>query len=110
VKFDVLQSQFLALLSEHSKLQNKQLSESNKPKGEPKQEENEERIINGKKWYYCTNCRTGRRWNKTHKTSQHKKGVGKSKTGDTNGADNKQQALTASYDAGYGADLDFQLG
>jgi len=110
VKFDVLQSQFLALLSEHSKLQNKQLSESNKPKGEPKQEENEERIINGKKWYYCTNCRTGRRWNKTHKTSQHKKQVGKYKTGDTNGADNKQQALTASYDAGYGADLDFQLG
>jgi hypothetical protein len=104
----VLQSQFVALLSAHSKLQNKQLSDSNKPKGEPKQEENEERIVNGKKWYYCMNCRTGHRWNKTHKKNQHKKGVGKSKTGENNGTENKQQALTASYDAGYGADSDFQ--
>jgi hypothetical protein len=103
-------SQFVALLLEQSKLQNKQFSESNKPKGEPKPEENEEHTVNGEKWYYCTNCRTGRRWNKTHKTSQHKKGVGKSKTGENDGAENKQQALTASYDAGYGADSDFQLG
>jgi hypothetical protein len=72
-KFDVLQSQFLALLSEHSKLQNKQLSESNKPKGEPKQEENEERIVNGEKWYYCMNCRTGRRWNKLTKQANTKR-------------------------------------
>jgi len=109
-KFDVLQLQFVALLSEHSKLQNKQSADSNKPKGEPKQEENEERSVNGKKWFYCTNCRTGYCWDKAHKTSQHKKGIGKTKTGGKVDEENKQQAHTASYDAGYGADSDFQLG
>jgi hypothetical protein len=113
-KFDLLQTQFAALLSEHTKL--KQASKpppSNRPNGEPKPEEKEERIINGEKWYYCSKCFIARRWNKTHKTDEHQRGVGKSKNKDTDKDKSddiaKQQALTASYDLGFGAE-DFQLG
>jgi hypothetical protein len=75
-KFDNLQIQFAALLAAQAKNQ-KLPPTSNRPTGEPKPEEMEEQMINGKKWYYCTNCWSGCRWNKTHKTADHKKGIGK---------------------------------
>jgi hypothetical protein len=56
-KFDILQTQFAALMSEHTKL--KQASKpppSNHPNGEPKPEEKEECMVNGEKWYYCSKC------------------------------------------------------
>ena len=34
----------------------------------PKPEENEERTVNNRTWYWCSKCR---RWNPTHKTNQH---------------------------------------
>ncbi len=76
-RFETLQMQFIALATEHNKLKNKQQPKSDKPTGEPKPEENEEWIVNGEKWYYCTNCWSGRRWNKTQKSSEHKKGFNK---------------------------------
>ena len=36
----------------------------------PKEGATEERVVNGVKHYWCAKCR---RWNKTHKTSQHVK-------------------------------------
>jgi hypothetical protein len=112
-KLDLLQTQFVALMSEHTKL--KQASKpppSNRPTGEPKPEEKEERTINGEKWYYCSKCFVARRWNKTHKTDEHKRGAGKNKVTDNakSGEKQDQQANAASYDAGYGADEVFQLG
>jgi hypothetical protein len=112
-KLDLLQTQFVALMSEHTKL--KQASKphpSNHPTGEPKPEEKEERTISGEKWYYCSKCFVARRWNKTHKTDKHKRGAGKNKINETPKSDDKQdlQANTASYDVGFGTDADFQLG
>jgi hypothetical protein len=68
--------------------------------------------INGEKWYYCSKCFVAHHWNKTHKTEEHKRGAGKNKINDTDKSSEKhdKQANAASYDAGYGADEDFQLG
>jgi hypothetical protein len=112
-KLDILQSQFVALMSEHTKL--KQASKpppSSHPTGEPKPEEKEERTFNGEKWYYCAKCFVAHRWNKTHKTDDHKRGAGKNKTNDADTSSEQQnkQANAATYDAGYGADADFLLG
>ncbi len=69
-RFDVLQSQFQALISEHNKLKNNKPPPTNSthPSGAPKLEENEERTVNGEKWFYCSTCFSGRKWNRTHKT------------------------------------------
>jgi hypothetical protein len=105
-KFDNLQIQFAALLAAQAKNQ-KPPPTSNCPTGEPKPEEKEERMINGKKWYYCTNCWSGRRWNKTHKTADHKKGVGKNAKldKDEDSSQQAQQANTAALHSGFGADF-----
>jgi len=80
-KFDTLQMQFTALAAEHAKLKTKQ-QQSNKPTGAPKPEEKEERVVNGETWYYCSNCMSGRHWNKTHKSEEHKRGMGRNKNED----------------------------
>jgi len=59
-KFDTLQTQFMALLTKHTKLKNKQ-QQTNKLTSAPKPEENEEQMVNGEKWYYCSKCMSGRR-------------------------------------------------
>jgi hypothetical protein len=108
-KFDTLQVQFTALMAEHSKLKNKPAPvPTNRPTGNPKPEENEERMYNGEKWYYCSNCWSGRRWNKTHKTEQHKKGLGRNKNQTTGNEQGHNTTNLASYDLGYGSD--FQSG
>jgi hypothetical protein len=51
-KLDLLQNQFVALMSEHTKLKNNSKpppNTSTRPTGEPKLEENEERMVNGDK-------------------------------------------------------------
>jgi hypothetical protein len=98
-KFDILQTQFAALMSEHTEL--KQASKpppSNRPNGEPKPEEKEECMVNGEKWCYCSKCFVDRHWNKTHKTEEHKRGAGKKKINDTDKSGEKQdkQANAAS--------------
>ncbi len=108
-----LNHQFIALLADHVKLKNKETKPSTKPTSDPKPEENEERVVNGEKWYHCTKCMTGRQWNKTHKTSEHKRGAGKNRTRNTSALtinEQQPQGHTASYDIGFGADSDFQLG
>jgi hypothetical protein len=112
-KLDLLQTQFVALMSDHNKL--KQTSKpppSNRPNGEPKPDENEERMVNGEKWYYCSKSFVARHWNKTHKTDEHKRGAGKNKINDTIKTDDMKDkhAHAASYDTGFGADADFLLG
>jgi hypothetical protein len=111
-KFDLLQTQSAALMSEHTKL--KQASKpppSNRPNGEPKPEEKEEHMVNGEKWYYYSKCFVARCWNKTHRTDEHKRGAGKNKVNDTDKQDKQDKyANAALYDAGFGADEDFQLG
>jgi outer membrane murein-binding lipoprotein Lpp len=68
-KIDHLQTQFMALAAENTKLKNK-VQSLTRPTGAPKEEENEKRTVNGVKWYYCSKCWSGRRWNTTHKTEQ----------------------------------------
>jgi hypothetical protein len=82
-------------------LKNKQ-QQTNKPTGAPKPEENEERIVNGKKWYYCSNCMSGRCWNKTHMSEQHKPGLGCNKKKDQ---DQDASSRLGSHDVGYGQEF-----
>jgi len=105
-KFDNLQIQFAALLAAQAKNQ-KPPSTLNRPTGEPKPEEKEECMINGEKWYYCTNSWSGHRWNKTHKAADHKKGVGKNAKldKDEDSSQQAQQANTAALHSGFGADF-----
>jgi hypothetical protein len=107
-KFDVLQTQFHALMAEHVKLKNKPPPVTGKPTGIPKSEENETRTIDGTTWYYCSNCWAGRRWNKTHRTADHKRGIGKNK----NQHSERQQPESniATYDTTYSGFSDFQSG
>jgi hypothetical protein len=54
----------------------------------------------------------GHQWNKTHKTSEHKRGAGKTKnkpTGASSNGEQQHQGNTAFYDTGFGADSDFLL-
>lgn len=83
---------------------NKQ-QQTNKPTGEPKPEEKEERMVNGEKWYYYADCMSGRWWNKMHKSEQHKRGAGQNKN-----KDNYQgySSHLTSFDGGY--EQDFQSG
>jgi hypothetical protein len=85
-KFDTLQLQFQTLMAKHTKLKNdKPPPTSGKPTGPPKPEEKETCIVDGTTWYYCSTCYSGCRWNRTHKTAEHKRGAGKSKpSGDQN--------------------------
>jgi hypothetical protein len=109
-KFDILQTQFQALMAEHSKLKTTKQPPptSGKPTGIPKPEENETRTIDGTKWYYCSNCWAGRRWNKTHKTADHKRGIGKNRNQQSDGQ--PHEANTAVYDTTYNVLSDFQSG
>ncbi len=104
-KFDHLQIQFAALLAAQAK--HPKSPTSTRPTGEPKPEEQEERMINGEKWYYCTNCWSGRRWNKTHKTASHQKGIGKNAklNKDENGSQQAHHANTAALHSGFGMDF-----
>jgi hypothetical protein len=97
----------VALAAENTKLKNK-VQSSNRATGAPKEEENEERTVNGVKWYYCSKCWSGRHWNTTHKTEQHKCGIGRKKYAEDKDGQNKDVANQASYDLGYGSD--FQSG
>jgi len=106
-KFDTLQMQFTALAAEHTKLKTKQ-QQSNKPTGAPKPEEKEERVVNGKTWYYCSSCMSGRHWNKTHKSAEHKRGMGKNKNEDKSQEKQGETSHLGSFDTGYG--VDFQSG
>jgi hypothetical protein len=116
-KFDRLQNQFHALLADHSKLKSQQLiptPTSGKPTEPPKPEENETRVVNGVTYFYCSQCWANRRWNKTHKTADHKRGIGrnKGKTDDSkqNGGNVVAQhgGNVAAYDTTYSEVLDFQ--
>jgi hypothetical protein len=111
-KFDVLQTQFHTLLTEHNKLKQKPPpgagKTTEKPTGIPKPEENETRTIDGTKWYYCSNCWAGRRWNKTHRTAEHKRGVGKNRNLQQD--QQQQESHMASYDTTYSGISDFQSG
>jgi hypothetical protein len=106
-KIESLHTQFIALAAENTKLKTK-VQSSSRPTGAPKEEENEERTVNGIKWFYCGKCWSGRRWNTTHKTDQHKRGVGRNKNGNDNANNDgqgQQIANHASYDLGYGSDF-----
>jgi hypothetical protein len=118
-KFDVLQNQFCALLADHTKLKSQQLvptPTSGKPTEPPKPEENEMRVVNGVTYYYCSQCWANCCWNKTHKTADHKRGIGrnKGKTDDSkqNGGNVVAQhdGKVAAYDTTYSDVSDFQLG
>jgi len=106
-KFDILQAQFTALLANQHKPPPTS-SDSTRPTGQPRPEENETRVINGTTWYYCTNCFSVCCWNKTHKSDQHKRGIGKNKK--NTGSEDKYKNVSnmAAYDLGYGSD--FQQG
>jgi hypothetical protein len=113
-KYDILQHQIAAMIAETKNKDNPQ--PSNRPTGTPKPEENEERIINREKWFYCTNCWSGRRWNKTHKSEEHKRGLGlgrnknqkQDQDKDKDKDKEKHTSNLASYELGYGSD--FQSG
>ena len=105
-KFDVFQEQFQALVAENKQMKEKLQASKTKPEGPPKSEENETRTIAGQTWYYCKHCFIGRRWNRTHKTEEHRKGLGKSKTD----KDAKQTANLSEYDASLTGEMDFQTG
>jgi hypothetical protein len=59
-KFDVLQTQFQTLIAKHNKLKNNKPPPTNStsPSGAPKPED-EERTVNGEKWFYCSTCFLG---------------------------------------------------
>ncbi len=103
-KINQLQTQFIALAAENTKLKNK-IQSSTRPTGAPKEEENEERTISGVKWYYCNKCWSGRQWNLTHKSEQHKRGVGRNKNVEGDNDQNKQTSNMAALELGYGLDF-----
>jgi hypothetical protein len=81
VKIDQLHNQFIALMAENTKLKNK-VQISARPSGAPKTKENEERAMNGTKWFYCNKCWSDHQWTTTHKSHQHKRGMGRTKDQD----------------------------
>jgi hypothetical protein len=107
-KFDVFQEKFQALVAENKQIKEKLQASKSKPDGPPKPEENETRLVDGQTWYYCKNCFVGRRWNRTHKSDEHKKGIGKQKG--KQDKDAKESANLSEYDTSMGSELDFQLG
>jgi hypothetical protein len=100
-KCDIMQAQLQALVSENKQIKEKMKLATNKPEGAPKPEEQETRIVDGQTWFYCKNCFIGRHWNNTHKSDEHKKGLGKAKGKQTA----QDLANLAEYDA-----MDFQSG
>lgn len=108
-KFNLLQVQFQALVSEQAKLKAKHHNTSTRPEGVPNPEENETCSVNGQTWYYCKKCFAGWCWNKPHKSDNHRGGAGKPKDDEAE-ATNKDKATIASYDTGFGSDADFQSG
>jgi hypothetical protein len=107
-EFDTLKLQFAALVAETKNKDKEKQQPTGRPTGAPKPEENEERLFNGEKWYYCAKCYHGRSWNKTHKTEQHRRGAGcKNQKQDQEDKD-KNASQLAAYDLGYGSD--FQSG
>jgi hypothetical protein len=78
-KFDVMQSQLQALVTENKQIKEKLKTSTNKPEGAPKPEENETRTVDGQTWLYCKHCFIGRRWNKTHKSAEHNGVLAKTK-------------------------------
>jgi hypothetical protein len=106
-EFDTLKLQFAALVAENKTKDKDKPPPTNRPTGAPKPEENEEHMLNGDKWYYCSKCYHGRAWNKTHKTEQHKRGAGRKNQKSDQDKD-KNASQLASYDLGYGSD--FQSG
>jgi hypothetical protein len=105
-KFDTFQEQYQALVAENKQMKEKLQASKTKPDGPPKPEENETRTIAGQTWYYCKNCFISRRWNRTHKTEEHRKGMGKSKTD----KDATPTAHLSEYDASLTGEMDFQTG
>jgi hypothetical protein len=105
-KFDVIQTQFQALVAENKQIKEKLQATKNKPEGAPKLEENETRTVNGQSWYYCKHCFVGRLWNGTNKTEEHKRGLGKAK----GKSDAKGAANLSENDASTGGNMDFQTG
>jgi hypothetical protein len=103
-KINQLQTQFIALAAENTKLKNK-VQSSTRPTGAPKEEENEERTIGGVKWYYCNKCWSGCQWNLTHKSEQPKRGVGRNKNVEGDNDQNKQTSNMAALELGYGLDF-----
>ena len=105
----------MALMSVHAKVlaATKPPPSFNKPTGQPKPEKNEEHIVDGEKWYYCSTCST-RHWNKTYKTAEHKRGAGHNKNlkqddasrknGNDGSGSNSGAAKMANYDTGFGLD------
>jgi hypothetical protein len=100
-KFDVFQAQFQALVAENKQIKQKLQASQNKPEGQPKPEENDTRTVDGQTWYFCKHCYIGRRWNRTHKTSEHKCGVGKQK----DNKDVKDSANLSEYDANISSEM-----
>jgi hypothetical protein len=100
-KFDILQSQMTALVAENKQIKEKLKSTGTRPVGDPKPEEQETRTVNGQTWFYCKHCFIGRRWNQTHKTDEHKKGMGKAKGKKSE----KETAHLSEFDV-----MDFQSG
>jgi hypothetical protein len=105
-KFDVFQTQFQALVAENKQIKQKLQASQNKPEGQPKPEENDTRTVDGQTWYYCKHCFIGRHWNRTHKTNEHKRGVGKQK----DKQDVKESANLSEYDASMSSEMHFQIG
>jgi hypothetical protein len=100
-KFDILQSQMTALVAENKQIKEKLKSTGTRPVGDPKPEEQETRTVNGQTWFYCKHCFIGRHWNQTHKTDEHKKGMGKAKGKKSE----KETAHLSEFDV-----MDFQSG
>jgi hypothetical protein len=95
-------------VAENKQIKQKLQASQNKPEGQPKPEENDTRTVDGQTWYFCKHCYIGRRWNRTHKTSEHKRGVGKQK--DKTDKDVTDSANLAEYDANMTSEMDFQTG
>jgi hypothetical protein len=105
-KFDTFQEQYQALVAEIKQMKEKLQASKTKPDGPPKPEENKTRTIAGQTWYYCKNCFISHRWNRTHETEEHRKGMGKNKTD----KDAKPTANLLAYDASLTGEMDFQTG
>jgi hypothetical protein len=105
-KFDVMQSQLKALVTENKQIKEQLKTSTNKPDDAPKPEENETRTVDGQTWLYCKqHCFIGRHWNKTHKSAEHKRGLGKNKK-----KEKQDTANLSEYDINMTGDTDFQSG
>jgi hypothetical protein len=100
-----MQSQLKALVTENKQIKEQLKTSTNKPDDVPKPEENETRTVDGQTWMYCKHCFIGRRWNKTHKSAEHKRGLGKNKK-----KEKQDTANLSEYDINLTGDTDFQSG